>query len=199
VKLTKKVSEQLTSIMVEGKLIPSKEKELYVYCFDYIFELAFVIITFVFISIILNRFLFGCIFLLIVFPLRNFGGGIHASNSTTCAYLSYIIYVITIIACPYIAIHYSNLWFCIFIVECTLIMLIAPVDTPNKRLSSVQKRTLKQRSCFFLFIIFILFLVLYYLNLRLYYGSISICGIIPTTSIILGYIKNKMEVDSNVT
>lgn len=190
---SKKLSENLTSTMITSNIITEKEKTIYIYCFDYIFELAFVFLSFLLIGAFSNRLIYSCIFLLVVFPLRSYGGGIHASNSTVCTYLSYTIYIITIFISPILSPVYSTEWMVLLVVECVVIVLFAPVDTPNKRLTAEQRVISRHISRLLTLTIFIISFLLYLYKLRLYYGTISICGIIPSTSIVLGYINNKRK------
>lgn len=190
--VTKKLSSGLTSAMIKSNVITHNEKELYTYCFDYIFELVFSILSFLFIGLLFDRFIFSCIFLLVIFPLRTFGGGIHAPTSLSCTIISYLIYVIALIIGPILAPMYSIQWTILLFLEILIIVIFAPVDTPNKRLRKEQRTKLKTFCTISLIVIALIYFVLYCQKLRIYYGTISIYGIIPTTSIILGYIKNKL-------
>lgn len=187
------LSKKLSNTLYDCKVIQKEEIEAYDFCFAYLIDMSFYITFTLICGFLLNQFILSILMLIVLISLRTFTGGVHAPSASLCAVLSYSITLLGIIMIPYFTPHVSSIAFPLLLLEYSIIFLLAPVDTPNKRLDAIEKKLLRKKcriSCFILFLIFLFFV---YCNMTQYYCSIHICAIIPTTSLILGTYMNKKE------
>lgn len=191
--MLKQISKFVSTILQKENYICEKEYDIYVYCFEYILEnLLYISIILIFSTILANIFI-GILFLLLLIPLKTICGGIHASSKFLCLILSYGISMIIISTISFITESFYFLAFPIFIGSDVIIIILSPIDTPNKRLDDVQKKNLKKYCAILLFLFSILFLILYSLKLKLYYGTMAICVMIEAINVLLGYLSNKKD------
>lgn len=169
--------------MIQNKVISEEQTKLYLYCFDFLFEQILYILIMSILGILCRRLNITIIFLLTFLPLRIFGGGIHAPTEKSCTVLSFIIYATILFVSPIITSKHSTL--------CFLSIMIAPVDTANKRLSQKQKHQRKKCYSLLCLILSVFFLFFYYTKKQLYYGTLTICVILVFISMILGELVNR--------
>lgn len=191
--ISERISRNLTNIMVEEKIIEDTKKEIFTYCFEYIFEQVIYTTIFLLLGLLFNRFIVTLLFLLMFYSLRSLGGGIHAPSERTCTIISFCIYFFVITITPVISYKYTTLWLVLFLLSVLVMIALAPVQSPNKPLSSERKLHLKQKCVVCCIIITALFYILYAMKLQLYYGTVSICAILIAGSIIWCFISNKMK------
>ncbi len=96
------------------------------------------------ISLFFNLFTEVLIFMLIYGPLRSFGFGIHASKDIYCWITSIIIYIIIPYISAIISITYI-IYYSLFIVFSTLMVIYSPADTPKRPLIRANKRKRNQK------------------------------------------------------
>ena len=100
--------------------------------------LLYVIMTLA-VSLYFHCFYNTIVFLVLYIPIRRYIGGFHFSNNTLCIFVSTIVSVIPAILSKYCVI---NIWVNIIfnIILIAEIVLIAPIDHPNKRLNDTKRR-----------------------------------------------------------
>lgn len=184
------ISKKLAVTMQEAKIIPENETEIYAYCLDYFFEVAFYGISTIVISLLWHRLPFCIIFLGVIFPIRAFAGGIHASDSKKCTIYSYICFFLVVGLSPYLAPLGAWLWLILFFIATLTVVILSPVDTPNRRLNAEKKRSMKKKCCLAIFILWIVFVSLFLFQCEIYYGTMAICAIIASISVLAGFIEN---------
>ncbi len=185
------ISKKLTSAMQESNIISENEATIYIYCLDYFLEIFFYVTSTTLISLLLHRFPIYIIFLGVIFPLRAFAGGIHASNSKKCTIYSYLLFFIIIILSPYITRYLTWQWVVLFYMSTILIAVLAPVDTAKRRLDNKKRHTMKRKCYIVICILWVTFHYIFLFSTKIYYGTISLCAIIVAISVFAGYIQNK--------
>lgn len=190
--MIKKISTLLTRFISNNKPIDEKEKQIYEYCIRIILKRGLFILALIFFGAITKRIDVSLLFLLTFIPLRSFCGGMHVSNPTMCSVLSYGISFAIIFFSPLLGelIPYAYKLF-FFIIFCIPIILLAPVDTKNKRLSLKQKRTLKIKCLILTLLIEITFVIFSLVQYKKYCMTISLCVIICSISVVFGFLQNR--------
>ena len=189
----KAYGDQIAQLLVEDHTIAEEEKRIYSYIFDYVIENVIYTCILLLIGLLCGRLGVTICYLLVAMPLRWFAGGYHANSRKECNVLSYGVFAIVLFVVPHIAPLLHLEWTMLYGIGWIGILAVAPVDTPNKRLSPGQ-RALLHRRCIMLCIG--LSLVegwLWWQQKNLYYAAISICVIIELIGLLMGIAKNRRE------
>lgn len=111
---------------------------------------TFVSITFsVVISWLMGDMIVGLVFELTYIPIRIYAGGYHASSKRRCECLSYgslLLYMILIFYVP-LKIEIMHL---LLLFSSVIIFLFSPIESPNKKLNSVEKKVFRCKSIVYL-------------------------------------------------
>lgn len=184
------MTQAIVQIMVDNQIISANERDIYIYCLDFIFEY----VSFICISLLIGMF-FGLtitvlIFLFTFLSLRLYGGGYHAETRRKCIIYSY---TVVFLACVILIIgiqKWNDIWnYCInilYILSYLLYIILAPVDNPNKRLDKIQRRKYNIRSIIICHIIAILYAVLLLNKQYTLYTSVSFGSFISAFSLLIG-------------
>ena len=193
--ISQKISSYIAETLCEDNIVNKDEKDIYVYCFDYIIELLIFFIIIFISGLITKRIPVSIIFMITAFSIRSFGGGMHASTPGLCSIISFIIFYTILFTAKPLSYTMTWGWCIVHILSIIIILLTAPVDTPKRPMSPEKRKKLKKRCivvCLFLFTAFIGF----YMNkLQLYYGTLAICSTIFSMSILIGHIINKLSIN----
>lgn len=190
--MIKKTSFLLTNLISRSKPIDEKERCIYEYCIRIILKRCLFVILVLIFGIVTKRINVGLLFLLTFIPLRSFCGGMHASTPTICSVLSYGISLAISFFSPLLgkSIPYIIL-LCLFVLFCIPIFIFAPVDTKNKRLNPKQKSSLKIKSNILMIFIVAEFVIFSIIQAQTYYMTISLCVIICSISVVIGFLRNR--------
>ena len=191
--ISQKISHYITDALCEADIVKKEEKDIYIYCFDYIIELLISFIIIMLSGIFTKQISVSVIFLLTAFSIRSFGGGIHASTPAVCSIISFLIFYAVLFAAKPLSGIMSLGWCIVQIVSIDVILLFAPVDTPQRPMKPEKKKKLKKRSIAVCIILAASFTLFYKYKLQLYYGTLAICSFIFSISIFIGYIVNKFN------
>lgn len=188
----KKISILLTNIISKSKPIDENERCIYEYCIRIILKRCLFVIMVLIFGIVTERIYVSLLFLLTFIPLRSFCGGMHASKPTICSVLSYGISLAIIFFSPVIGkiVPYIIL-LCLFVLFCIPIIIFAPVDTKNKRFNPKQKHSLKTKCNILMFFIIAEFVIFSIFQAPRYYMTLSLCVIICSISVIIGFLQNR--------
>lgn len=187
--MLKKVAGRLFDLQCQRGILSDKERSLYEYA--YVLLLSRIIIY----SIIL---VFGIVtgtcqeilsFLLPFTILRQYTGGIHLEKSANCMIVSSII----VIGCgQYLATSpgMTVISVIVWTIAVVIIWVFVPVDTPNKKLDSVEKKVYGRRARIVLILEFFVACVLLFNRYILVAEGIAAAHIILADSLVLGMIQN---------
>lgn len=193
------ISKKLVCSLEKENFIARNEMEIYMYCFDYLIEIICYTLGFFLIGCFTHRLTVSLLFLFVLLPLRAFGGGIHASSSQVCSFISILLYLFIIIFSPVITPIFSKLWILLFLFAIITILLLAPVETKNRPIN-MQKRIFLKRNCHLLCLFYIiLFGCFYRFKEPLHYGTLALCVIAAALSILLGFIQNTFRKDETIS
>lgn len=148
------LSSKLVCKMVDNSIINNADRELYLYGFFILFsQILYFIFTIIF-SFILGVILEGVIFYVVFQFIRTNAGGIHASSELRCEVAT----TVSIFLCLGIVklcdlYNIKTVIIFLTIVAAVLIFLLCPLDTPEKPLTSKEKKYFRKKSWIILFII----------------------------------------------
>lgn len=145
------------------------------------------------IAIILGAFKLLLVLLLSLMILRKNAGGIHSESHLACFLVSTLTFV-GVIGCVKFLSSEILLYTIIIldILSCVMIVLFAPIDTPNKPLNEKEYKVFRRRTLIALIIDLFAMIGLIVCGLS-NYAMIVGCSIILSASlVVLGKIKNKL-------
>lgn len=185
-----KVSAFITDTLIEGKIIKIEERNLYLYCFGTLIEMAANLITTLIIGALLGKFIETLLFMLVFIPLRSTAGGYHCETAGKCYLLSMAVFLAVILTYDYISV--ISLYVCalICVIDFAAIIILSPVASSNKPLTANEK-TRNRRVSVILCLIYIT-AILIMLNNKIVYSFVVLESLTASViSMIAGYIKYK--------
>lgn len=145
-----KMNENWIDFWVEKNLeLEDAQKEIIIFGICQGRTLLINLFTMFLISIVIDFFIEGILFLLLFIPLRSFAGGYHANTKKGCFIISNVLYLFFLFLCK-TAIPNSNMVYIGILVFSTVIASYAPVDSCNKRMGFMMCRKMKVRTVFVL-------------------------------------------------
>ena len=168
------LSRRFIEFMLENKIIPEQDKEIYRFGFVLMLRIILNVLTLLFIGTCFNMIVESITFLICFLMLRSYSGGFHSDNPVIC----FLISVLATISMLFVI--KSGMWSVQF--SCVLIVLslgvilrYAPVEHKNKPLEEIERKIYRKRLwgivCVLIFVMF-MFIFMNKLFL-LYSGSIS--------------------------
>ncbi len=140
------LSERLTDYLVLNGSIREEDKDLYAFGIGQGLFIALNTATTFLISLYFGMVWQGGLFLICYFSLRSYSGGYHASTPARCYLVSTAITVLF-----FLLLKYSPDWPPIImlssgIIAMTVTVLLAPLESINKPLDALERKTYKRRS-----------------------------------------------------
>ena len=185
------VSKRIVNILSTQNIIESEETIFYEYCFDFTLDILL---------FSTNIFLFGAFIempiqsLVIIFtlmPTKMLAGGAHANSIHICSLISYfvvfIIFYLTKLPSA-IPLEYNIIFNIIISIA---IMIMAPVDHPNKRFSPEKKKKIKLMCAAYIMVINAIYVLVLYFNYYMYLKPMTLCLITIAINQIIGIITDK--------
>lgn len=188
--LSDEISNQLTQICIDNKIIEFQLEEIYHYCFSYIFDIILYTINTLLLGFLLHRPLQAFLFTVITLPGKTIVGGAHASSPERCRALSYGIFLFSL--------WFLNTYsFCklsaiiLYSVSCVILIRLTPVAHANKRFNLEQKHRLQIACCIFIILMTLVFFTTIWLNKIIYYNLITLCATILMCNQLIGILQNR--------
>lgn len=148
-----KIATKITKTMLAHKIIAEDMFDIYVYGFELLLSFLFNTTIIMVSGILLSRILQTLLFLLIFVLLRSFTGGYHANTYSVCTLVTFLIYggilLFSELFTPSLLFYEA-----LAIVGVALLLALAPIEHPNKKITEKKKRKYKHISLV-LFLIFI--------------------------------------------
>lgn len=185
-----RVSSNITDLLIKKAIICSESKELYDYGFFILLSQILYFIISVIFGIVFSVFLQSIIFYIAFQLIRKYAGGYHASTEGRCEIMS----TLSILACIVMiwlsrSYDFSLLLFCISLVAVLVIVVLCPLDTPEKPLSNKELKYFRKISWLILFIITALIVVSYIFNWSYIFSPCCMSLILESVLIMAGKIK----------
>lgn len=184
------IAEHITNSLITSEIIPSEDKELYIFGFHQGFILLFNILTMCLIGFLCGMLKEGVVFFLAYMPLRSYAGGYHAKTPFRC-YMISIFMMITVLWIMRIPFWKAPAITVITVLAAVIILILAPVENINKPLDADEKVVYRQKTIFILGGLIILEILFWIIGQH----PLSLCIAIALMSLalmlIFGRIKNK--------
>lgn len=168
------LKEKLLKSIAQSHEMDEEEFEVLAYGMEILLQKIFFFIGAIIISVIMGALVEGIVFMLLFAILRQNAGGIHMKSKIACAISSAGIFVVALIlinlATRYAVVY--NVLLCLSGVGIIILLALAPVDTPNKRMMEEQK---KKNSLKVKFVLLVLYLFLFAFT---FLGLKQICSVI---------------------
>ena len=185
-----KMSAFITDTLIEGKIIKMEERNLYLYCFGILIEMMANLITTLIIGALLGKIVAALFFMLVFIPLRSTAGGYHCETAGKCYLLSIAVYLIVILTYDHISDVSSYICALICVFYFAAIIILSPVASPNKPITSNEKTRNRWISIALSLIYIIVILVM--LHCKSIYAFVILESLTAAVvSMIAGHIKYK--------
>ncbi len=171
--MIKYLSDNITDFFYSNKIIEAEEKEIYVYGLQLIIFTIMGITLILVLELILNKLFYSIIFLISFIPIRMYSGGYHASSYVKCNLTLISLYLVAMSAVIFTpSVYVIRISTIMAIITIYTILKYAPVDNENKRLTGNRKKRNKKITVFILFGFYLIGVVMYKINIQLFYTII---------------------------
>ena len=145
------LTRKLTDYILKKEIIKQNSYDIYQYGFQCFLEVSISTICSIFIALLFHM-LPECLFFFLLFiPMRSFSGGLHLKTYFSCFLASILVLISTLLAVKYITV--SLIASLILYIFCAiLILIIGPVDHPDREVDFHDNRAFKLKTyCTLLF------------------------------------------------
>ena len=149
----KSIWNRLSQRYVSKGIIEPHFSNVYSYIFDYMFNFILYNLSLLILGFILKQLTAAIVYVIIVGSLRAVAGGYHCKTRASCYILSYTIFTLYLYLITIIPKMSAYILICIYIINWISILIISPVDTPNKIFGSNDKKYQKKEYINFLYLI----------------------------------------------
>ena len=139
------LAKKLTDYILRKGVIEEKDYYLYRYGLLCSLEIAFSIATSIIIALFLKMLLPCLFFFLIFIPMRSFGGGLHLKSYFACYIGSCLILTSALLAVKHFTLPLLTS-LVIYTFSAVAIVLIGPVDHPNREVDANENMKFKKRT-----------------------------------------------------
>lgn len=187
--MIEKLVDNFIKYQSECGVIFDEEVSIYRYGYVLLLETVVNIILSIGIGLVMKDVLSVLIFLLSFIPLRSYAGGYHANRAWQCIILSNLcVFIVLVLARVINSLNCANLLLGLEVFAGIIILLLAPVNSKNKILSSNERKFYKK----IVFCILILQYALWFL-LRDRAVVISLSHIIVLITMLFAYHCNRRK------
>lgn len=171
-----KLSAIITDYCIKHNKIASEKREIYIYGFELIFADIINFSIILLLGLCINKISESIIFLFTLCGLRQYSGGFHAKTFLVCR-LSMITTYIAVIS---VTVLITNISQCVYIasflniINVISVSVLAPIENPNKKILSFQRRVNKIKSIIVASVLSLISIVLIIFNVRAEGITISI-------------------------
>lgn len=137
-----KMAVKITDKLVLKKIVSDDMADIYIYGFELLISFCFSTIGVLIIGIILGRFLQTLMFLATFILLRSFTGGYHANTYAVCSLVTFSLFGVVLLLTEFAFVPLYQ-YLILGLVGTAIMLLLVPIEHPNKKLSDDQKRKYK--------------------------------------------------------
>lgn len=161
----KSLSESIVNYYIKKEIIDAEKREVYQFGTWLIINdiISFSVVLFV--SAILNRFMYGVLFLVVFYCSRVRCGGFHAKKVWICRLTMLVTFISVILLSELIQLN-GGLWSIIVmnIISLSLLLPIIPIENPNKKLSEKVREKNRREAIIILLVLFFVSIILFSLR-----------------------------------
>ncbi len=145
--MIRKLTHQLTDIIIASGSGKEESRDVYVYGLDIILSTILNLVCVCIFSLIVGRFVFAIIYMIFFVGLRTVAGGYHANTHLGCLLVMLAAFGLSLLLLYVVpTMYYLWISFVMIVLSASLIFTLAPVDHPNKPLDKEDKKRLKALS-----------------------------------------------------
>ncbi len=139
------VIERIVASMIEKKVIPTEDRQLYACGLYQSFLLAINIVSSIMLGIIFGSLVQSALLITCYIPLRSYSGGYHCKTPLRCYLFSVISLSVVLAVIKY---QLINGYFAaaVLILSVLVIVLLSPMESHNKPLDEEEKRVFRKRA-----------------------------------------------------
>lgn len=188
------VSTLLSKKLLKKGLISDEEHELCKYAFFMISSYCLFLVIAIFLGFLVNIPLLSFVFYITFCVIRNFAGGIHAKSESRCLVYTTTLIILSILVIKKIIVL-NCLWFVLLMMFFSMIIIVflSPVDTPNKKLSSLEKSLYRRKTIILVTIITSIFIVMLVMKITSIAVALSVAMTLAAILVVIGKIKQNIE------
>ncbi|MBE0451626.1 MAG: accessory gene regulator B family protein [Clostridia bacterium] len=194
--MIKKIAFDITSFLVEEKIIGNDDKEIYQYGTEQILINSLTLAVIGIISVIMFSWVQALFWMIGMLPIRALAGGYHASTPFNCNVLTIAVFVLNMFIIDILINHITSVSSILILLFIYLsLVFFAPVDHKNKVLDEIETVIAKKKSILFGITILTTCTVLIGMlgAKNVYSISIMMGALTATISLIIGSIKRGGE------
>lgn len=175
-------------------IIEKENKELYIYGFFMLLSQVLYFLESLIIGYFLNVVIQSLIFYVSFSFIRRYAGGYHASTETRCELSTTfsILVCISVIKLSY-KLNLDIFLLIIGVISGLIILILCPLDTPEKPLSKTEYKYFKKISWLILFIISVLIIISYIVKWKFLYAPCCMSLILEAILISAGKIQKSIN------
>lgn len=179
---------KLINTLISSGIIKKEDTDLYEYSLTILVSYIFFSLLVFLGNLFTRNFITTFLFLIIFFSFRKYSGGLHLESKKVCLYFS----VFLTLLIPSLAefLHFpAPLVLGIQLVISFLISLFPIIETPQKYVSTAEKKVYKQKASLILLLIFLANICFTYFKISEFSMVILFTLLVSLLSILLGFIK----------
>ena len=164
-----KLSQIIVDFFVKEDVVSEEQREIYQYGIELSVSTLMGLFIVLAIGVLSRRFTESVIFYIVFCLTRAFCGGFHAHSHLLCkvTFICVLILVLVMdLVLDNIEIYY---WFVLYLYSLTIVCAFAPVENPNKRLTSYDKKRCKIISIIFMVVWLVVMILFYSFGSELYH------------------------------
>lgn len=187
-------AERVTKRLIDKEMIVNEDRDIYEYALFVMFSYVCFFIVSLVLGLLAKIPLEAVIFFVSFCLIRNFAGGIHSDSEKKCVFFTTLSIVVSIVAIKAF-IHFEFLIVSIVVIflAFTIIIILSPVDTENKRLSNEERIIYRKKTVVLTVLIMIAFVCTMVLHLYNISFSLSIGTMLASVLLMLGKIKQNQK------
>ena len=185
-----KLSDKCVKKLVANGVIDSEDEELYLYGLHIAITQTTFVLYVIFLGITFKCLIESIVLYLAFQTVRKYAGGYHASSPMVCNVISAILLLICIVAMKKLfVIDESILFVLVAIIFSISIIVLSPLDTPEKRLTEQEFIRYKKLSICTTIVLVAFIIVFYIFNIKNVYIPLCFSILLESLLLISGKIK----------
>lgn len=184
------LKDKLLRSVAQSHEMDEEELEVIAYGMEILLQKIFFFIGAIIISLAMRALVQGIAFMVLFAILRQNAGGVHMNSKISCAASSAAIFITSLFLIN-LATKYSEAYIvllCLSVFGIIILLAIAPVDTPNKRVTEIQKKKNSLKVKIILLGLYVILFVSSFVEFKLLCSVIVVTVVIESILVMVGKI-----------
>lgn len=186
-----KLALKLSNYFLDQSIISQENYDIYVYGGELLISFIISTVLILFFGLLFNRLVQTVLFLTIFIFMRRYTGGYHAPSHFKCKLTTIATHLLVLWLSEWTTVGLIN-YIIILVFGSTVILLIGPIENPNKPLSVLQK-TQNKRISLVLFILIIVISAILHIHHSMYSSSILYSTMMVIVLMIIAKLQTRLE------